>query len=82
MLIPSEYYLEEGKDQPEGTVIKTCKYCNGKFAVPEDKAKDMANACDCEECKEKADKEAAAASAALMKPKTDATETIATALGK
>ena len=81
MFIPKEYYLEDGKDQPEGTVIKTCRYCNSRFAVPNDKADNYSDVCDCDECKEKADKDAANASAALMKPKTDAADTVKTALG-
>lgn len=69
MLIPNQYLLEEGKDAPEGTVVKKCRICGKQFALPEDVAKQVGDTdiCDADSCKEVADKEAAEAAHALMK---------------
>lgn len=80
MLIPSKYVLEDGKDAPEGTVLKKCKYCGRSFGVPVSEADSVTECCDDEECKKAADKEAAAQAAALMKS-SDAADTVKTALG-
>lgn len=81
--IPSNYAVKEGSEAPVGSVIKTCKFCKGTFAIPSEEASkyEKSNVCDCDECKEAHEKEIAAAAAALMKPPTDAAETIKTALG-
>lgn len=84
MLIPKEYYLEPGKDAPEGTTVLKCSICGNAYAVPTDIAIKVGEAqiCDCEECKEAAEKQAAAEAQALMKPADDTQKTIDTALGK
>ena len=83
MLIPSKYFLEEGKEQPEGTTLKTCRFCNGRFAIPNDEVDkyEKSTVCDSDSCVESSNKEGAAAAAALLKPKTDAEDTIKSALG-
>lgn len=82
MLIPNEYYLEPGKDAPEGAVVKKCSICGRAFALPADVADKVSDVqvCDAPECKETYEKQVAAESAALMKS-NDAAQTIKTALG-
>lgn len=84
MLIPSEYVLEEGKEAPEGTVVKKCEICGKSYALPKDVAEKVGetNVCNSESCKETYDKKMAEAAAALMKPPTDAADTISKALGQ
>ena len=80
MLIPTSYLMKDD-NAPDGTVVRTCKFCQRKFAVPEERnAEYKPDAC--EDCSADLDKEIAAASAALMKNPTDAADTIKTALGK
>lgn len=81
--IPSSYAVKEGSEAPVGSVIKTCKFCNGTFAIPAEEAAkyEKSNVCDNDACKEAHNKEITAAVAALMKPPTDAAEAIKTALG-
>ncbi len=83
MLMPNEYYLEEGKDAPEGTVVKKCSICGRAFALPADVAEKVGEiqVCDADECRETYEKQAAAEAAALMKPNNETAETIKTALG-
>lgn len=82
-LIPEKYLLEEGKEQPEGTVVHKCKYCGRSFAVPkeESEAGKMAEVCDNDKCKELHDKEIGALTSALMKNPSEAKEAIEKALG-
>lgn len=83
MLIPKSYYLEEGKEAPDGTVIKTCRICQSKFALPKDIAAQVTNdVCDDDACKEKLDKEIGAAAATMLKDPKEAADTIKAALGK
>lgn len=82
MLIPSNYYIKDDAELPTGCVERKCRICNSRFAVPEKEAANLSDVCDAESCKEAVDKEAAAAAAALMKPKTDAADTVSKALGK
>lgn len=80
MLIPKSYALAEGKEAPEGTTVKTCKYCQSKFAVPNAEL-DKYKADTCEDCGEKLDKDVAAATATLMKNPAEAADAIKKALG-
>ena len=86
MLIPSNYVIEEGKEAPEGTVVKKCRICGKQFALPEDVAKQVGDTdiCDSDSCKEAAEKEAAEQTHALMKAdvSSEVDKTIATAIGK
>lgn len=83
MLIPNNYLLEEGKEAPEGTVVKTCKFCNKKFAVPASEAEKVKDVCDADACKEALDKEMTEAVHSLMKApgSTEAAEAVKTAIG-
>lgn len=83
MLIPKSYFLEEGKEAPEGTVIKTCRICQSKYALPKEVADQVTNdVCDDDDCKNKLDKEIGAAAAAMLKDPKEAADTIKAALGK
>lgn len=83
MFIPSNYLLEEGKEAPEGTVIKKCRFCNNSFAVPVNEVEKVNDVCDNESCKEAFDKETAEAVHSLMKApgSTEAAEAVKTAIG-
>lgn len=84
MLIPKEYYLEPGKEAPEGTVVKKCSICGNTYAVPADIADKIGEeqVCDRDECKEVLDKQMAEQVHALMKPAAETQKEIDTALGK
>lgn len=84
MLIPSEYLLEEGKEIPEGSVIKKCRFCNNTYTVPNDIASKVIDVCDKDICKDLLDKEIGEAVHALMNPNKieSASDIINRALGK
>lgn len=86
MLIPHMYILEEGKEIPENTTIKTCRFCNKRFAIPNDviTGKNYTNACDSEECKKKINAEVANIVHMLMNADKikDTTEALKKALGE
>lgn len=79
-LIPKTYAIPENSEAPDGTVVKECKYCHGKFAIPSGEV-DKYKTDVCEDCSEQFDKDVAAATASLMKNPTDAADTIKKALG-
>lgn len=85
MLIPSKYLVPEGKEVEEGTVVKTCKYCGRKFAIPANEAAqyEKATVCDDQACIEKSNQEAAALASSLMKNpgSTEAANAVKTAVG-
>lgn len=86
MLIPKEYLLEEGKDAPEGTIIKKCRFCNCTYVLPAEilgTNKKINDVCDKPECKSALDKEIGNAVHLLMKASTiaDASDVIKKALG-
>lgn len=84
MLIPSNYVIEEGKEAPEGSVTKKCKFCGKSFALPKDIADQVSDSCDSDECKTALEKEAVEQAHALMKApaSAEAEKSITTALGK
>jgi hypothetical protein len=80
MFIPSKYANNEAS---EATTEYKCKYCNGVFNVPKEEVEGqkVLDVCDSPECSEKYNKEISAMMDSLMKPKTDAEDTIKAALG-
>ena len=66
MFISNDYLLEEGKEIPDGTLVRKCRICNKSYSIPIELTEKFSDVCDDEKCKSIYNKEVIDAIHSLM----------------